>query len=236
MPTGGYHPAPSRDGGGVPSEKRIHEALNRARGTGYDGETAATAVSIENMAYARAITDVWETNKRAANQFDPARMTDMLPRWERILGLYPLPTDSDVARRAAVAEKFARFGKVPTRQRIYDELESLLGDVFVNLYTITIADSVQRWAGSSPASSTLFYSTVCHFLIKTTKPSGYTEGDFSRAVALIHPRMDALIPAWCTWDWYRNLDELGGNSWATDTSAGWFLDEELNLANHIFDS
>jgi hypothetical protein len=107
-------------------------------GTAYDTESQSSPVYIRNFALARCIADVWDTNQRLANQFDPYRMTELLPRWEKFLKVYPLPTDTMSARREPVRAKFARFGKASTYQRVVDIATAYLGSI---TFTVTGGDS-----------------------------------------------------------------------------------------------
>lgn len=231
MPTGGLHPQPHVDGGGVPRLERILKALNQARGTAYNTDSDSN-VYVENMALARAINETWDVNQRLANIWDPNRLTDMLERWEKILAIPRLPDDADATRRAKVAAHLARFGKAANRARLLELLEAELGAVFVALYYIDTDDAVVQWPANGWTDQ--FFSSVAHILVKVEKPSGYTEGDFYAAVAKINPLLDGVLPSWVTWDWYRNGSSHTG-TWSTDTGAGFWLDDDYNLDNQIFD-
>ena len=82
---------------GTPLE-RLHKSLNQARGTAYSvsdpTEADGTAIDAKNYAYAKAINEIWNANIRLANQFDPNKMGVFLSRWEKILGLVKIPTDT----------------------------------------------------------------------------------------------------------------------------------------------
>lgn len=226
MPTyGGMSPSPERYGGGVPRLQRIYEALNAARGTALDTSSSSSVVAVENMAMARVLDAAWEANERLGNQWDPFRMTDTLPRWERIMGLVRYPTDTEVVRRARVAAVFARVGLIPTHQTIIDALTAALGSVFVALHTTALADAVIWWPGGSTNPDAPWYSTVAHLYIETQKTAGMTEADFYAAVGLIAPILDPFVPAWVTWDWYRN----------GPSGLGFYLDDDHNLSNEAFD-
>src|SRR5437879_459170 len=98
--SGGFNPAPFRFGASKHSiEDVILKALNDGDGSALTDDQNSFNYA-ENFAIARGIADVWTANRRLAYQWDPKRMTDFLPRWEKILGLNPDPSDSDTARRA----------------------------------------------------------------------------------------------------------------------------------------
>ena len=79
-------------------------------------------------------------------------------------------------------------------------------------------------------------STVARILVLLEKPAGYSESDFYAAAAKVAPAIDGLIPAYCTFDWYRGssaypaIEVSGGPS-----RAGFYLDSPENLDNSVFD-
>ena len=52
-------------------------------------------------------------------------------------------------------------------------------------------------------------------LILVTQPAGMTDGAFYTTVSAIEPVLDTLLPAWVTWDWYRQA-HLGANGFYLD--------------------
>lgn len=150
---GGFAPFPRRFGGGPRRLEILTAALNYARGKAYDASTWSSTVSVEDRAIARAVNVGWETNDRAACQFDPNRMGEMLPRWERIFQAPPLSSDSPVQRRARIAFKWAAFTKSPVYQQIYDDLTTLMGSVFVGLVHTPSASGQAVYPGNNSASS-----------------------------------------------------------------------------------
>ncbi len=229
---GVFDPSPRRSGGqaGRPTEV-ILQALLEAGGTGLT-DAVPSAQWAEALAEARAINYLWELNRRMANQWDPARMTDFLPRWERILGLVPLPTDTDAARRAKVAAKDAVYGEPPSRQVVSDLMAAVLGPVFVGLvYTpSTIALGHVAGGATVPGGVTLtdgdWYSTIAHLLVLVQQPAGMPDVDFYATVGQVRPFLDDLLPSWVTFDWAR--DGTGGD--------GFFLDDAFNIDNERFDA
>lgn len=221
--TGRFSPGFERYGGGTQGIRVLLDGLNASRGTAYDTSDNGV-VYAENEAIARVLWNAWEQSRRFANQFDPARMTDLLPRWEKIFGLTPLDTDSVVARRAAVAERWARIGVVPTRTEIVDRLRAVLGDIYVAYETIAAEDAVMWWPGGTPNPLAPWYSTTARVLVQVRRPAGMTLGEFWGRLGSINPIFDQLGPTWITWDWY-----LEGST------GGFVLDDELNLDHERFD-
>jgi len=236
MPTyGGFSPQPERYGGGPTPDETIAGVLDRALGDAHDtGDDSPQHA--ESVAMARMLADVWEAAQRMANQVIPLRMTTLLSRWEKILGAFPLSTDSDNARRARVNDRFARFTSDVTHSFVTSQLTAILGSVFVQVHNIAPADAVVYWPGDGSATADLpWYSTVCHLPIEVQKPTGYSEADFLAAVGKIGPLLDDSLPAYMTWCWYRNdAAHAGGGTWSDDADAGFYLDDALNLDFEVF--
>lgn len=247
MGYGGYHCYPRRFGGnrhsGKPLTEVIHESLNAQRGDAYNTDDTTTIVWLENQAYARCIAyDGWETNERLALQWDPNRTTDMLPRWESIFKLAPAPTDSDRARRQALLARWQRFAGPANHARMVTALQSALGDFFVAIEYIALPLAVVHtpdatypasW-NATVAAGVPWYSTIAHFLVRLTKPSYASEREFYEAAGKVFETLDPICSAFVTFDWYRGgptcINVAGGPS-----CAGFFLDDEHNLDNEVFD-
>ncbi len=240
MSCGGYHPFPRRFGGGKPQLQVIHESLNHQRGTAYDASNPDTTVWLENHAIARAITfDGWGTNARLANQWDPARMTDMLPRWEKIFRILPKADASYAERRLAVRRRFERFGKTSNHARLTTALTEELGDFFVAVEYISLANAVVNvpdgsYPWGTPNAAVPWSSTTAHILVLLQKPTGATEGQFYEMAGRVRTLLDPIIPAWATLTWYRE-PALGTPVSVPDgpSKAGFYLDNPHNLDNSI---
>lgn len=233
---GGYCAFAERCGGGVPLVRTIHEALNQARGTAFDVSEWSPAW-IENLAIARALAEVWETNQRLANQWDPQRVSTVLERWEEILRFHPHDRVAKVERRARIAGHFARFGAALTHQYDADRLRKLLGLTFVKVVNFDPTNAIRSWPGMPGAAPTTpWYSSIAHLLVQTAKPDAWTDGEFYAVVDRMAIDMDGHVPAWVTLDWYRNGPRPGGSATPSlDPDAGFYLDDDFNLDNEIFD-
>lgn len=238
---GGQTPFPMRFGGAGPYGVRIKsilDGLNRARGSAYD-TTATSNVYAENNATARVIADVFGVNQRLANQFDATRMTTNLSRWEKILNIIPAPTDSDTTRRARIASLFSRTGLSPFTSFLVPQLAALLGSVFVAVEFISYSNAVIHvpdgtYPWGTVAIGSPWSSTTAHLLVRVTS-AGITEAAFQNSVGLIASLLDATLPAWATYDWYR-APQTGAPIAVTGgpSAAGFYLDER-NLDNEVFD-
>lgn len=258
MPTnGGLSPGFERYGGGTPALKKIVDGIGAQRGTAYD-TTQPSNVYIENLAIARVIAECWSNNQRMANQWDSARMTEFIPRWERILALSPRDSDSDIDRRARIGRSIVRIAQSGIYQTVYDQLLSLLGSSAFNgiVHTASGAAVVYTpnsgWdVGSQDPSGVLsFYSNVAHILIRVTQPAGMADGVFYETVAQMNPVLDNLLPAWVTWDWARNTNlhsiPIASSTNATPivvttnyigptglTPHGFVVGQTVTVANHL---
>ncbi len=237
---GGKAPYPRRMGGGKTLVATILESLNQQRGTAYD-VSESSPVYAENMAMARALANAWSTNQRLANQADPLRMTDTLPRWEKILDLHPLPTDTEPVRRAAVAKAFERIGKTFNRSRLQQLVERELGPFYLGTYYIPLALAIVTVPDSSypfgtPNPDYPWSSNACKVLIHVQKPAGYSWGDFLEVVGRLGPVLDQALTAWQPWDWYVSPSLYAPvNVVNGPVGAGFYLDDEHNLDFEIFD-
>ncbi len=251
---GGLTPGFERYGGGTPALKLIVESLCAQRGTLIDA-TQPSNVYLENLANARAIAECWSNNQRMANQWDPARMTEFIPRWEKILALHPADGETDTERRTRIAIQFARINQSGIYQVVYDALTVLLGDLFVEITTTPSTQAVvwtpSGWSvGTTDPTGVLnFYSTVAHIVIRVSQPLGMTDGKFYSTVATINPVLDNLLPAWVTWDWSRatNLHIIPiasstnatpivvttGNLAAAGVQHGFVVGQSVTIAQHL---
>jgi len=229
--TGNFNPSPQKFGASTESAyETILNSLMEQDGTALskDGESIVWA---ENNALARALADLWSTNNKLANQWNPEKMTDFIPRWEKILGIVPGRFSTDVDRRDAIGIKLANFGKAGTQQVINDLLESILQDVYVNIVNGDFSTAIGFVPGGAtiPGGATLgdgaWYSTLAYVAIKTLQPFNMNNATFYERVGQIYPFLDNFLPAWVDFNWFRNGTH----------GDGFFLDDENNLDNEAFD-
>jgi len=209
------------------TQAAILEGLNAAHGTAYDVSEGSN-VYAENDAYADAIYGIWETNQRVANQFDPQRMTSMLPRWERIMRIVPPEGATMPERRREIARRWARNGRKTTDQDLFDEIYELVGDVLVAIEYDTVATATTFWPSGTPNVYAPWYSTISIAKVHVEPTAGMTYDEFCRAVGNAIVVLDARLPAWATW-----------MTWANDFTTGlpeFILDNPHNLDWSVFDS
>ena len=239
---GGLSPYPERSGGRRPTIGVVLDSLLAQMGTAIDGSEGTVAWAYAN-ADARVLGEVYGTHERLGNQWDPYRMTDMLPRWEKILRTNPLPSDTLTARRARVAAAMARLGGAPTYQAVVDTLTVALGSI---PFTIehTASSAANMWTPGSwpfgqhpsgpsvPSNMTQFlqvyptwFSSADDISIVVSKPANMGNSEFYQRLGAINTALDPVMPAWVTWHWLRRDIHPG---------AGFFLDEP-NLDQEAFD-
>lgn len=228
MPSfGGLHPLPMRMGGGITVLQRIVESLSSQLGTAYDSEDRDGIVYLELLAEARCIAAMWSQNARLANQWQGARMSDFLERWERIYKLPVFPSDTLSMRRARVSVAQARVGGADG-PAVLDVCTTILGSAFVSIVHTTSAGAVvwtpTGWPMGSHGTLT-WYSTVMHVAVKVTQPSSMDAAEFYDRTAALMVALDGILPAWVTFDWFRE----------SGLGAGFYLDQDANLDNEAFD-
>lgn len=245
MGFGGYHPYPRRFGGGryggKPLLQIVHESLNAQRGAAFDTENEKSIASVENMAYARAIVyDGWELNARLGHQWDARRTTDMLPRWERIFKINVAPGASERARRAVLLERWQRFGGVTNHARMTTALQRALGSYFVAVEYIDadhvvhyVPDNTYPWG--TVVDGVPWGSTAARILVRLQKPPGATEAQFYEAAGKVVTTLDPIVSAFVTFDWYRAPEPGPPINEGGLSAAGFYLDQEANLDNHVLD-
>jgi hypothetical protein len=227
---GGMSPFPRRFGGGKPLLKTLTESLIVQHGTAFAGDDVNGLFYLEMEATARVLMAAWEQNQRLANQWDPERMTDFLPRWERIFALPKLPTDTLTMRRARVGVAMARVGQANARE-VYDTCKAYLGPIFLGI--VTSPSSIARvftpagWPmGMHPSSppDPDWYSTVAHIDVLTTQPATMDDDEYYTTRSSVRPALDAILPGWMTFDIVRDGSH----------GAGFYLDDPHNLDNERF--
>lgn len=205
----------------------ILEGLNAAHGTAYDTQQGSN-VWVENAAYADAIVGLWETNQRIANQVDPLRITSMLPRWERIMRIFPPEGATAPERRAEVARRWARNGVVTTDQSLFDEVADVIGDVLIAIEYFDVGTATTFWPSGTPNPLAPWFSTISIARVHVEPTAGMTYDEFCRTVGRAIPILDARLPAWATWMTWR-VDPLTG-------LPEFILDRDHNLDWSVFDS
>ncbi len=145
MPTyGGIGHGVERYGGAKPRSQIILASLNEQAGTAFDVSTASPKF-YWNLAVARAVAEVWDDNERMSNQFDFAKVTDFLSRWERIFAIYPSQDLTRAERRRILQARWFLFGRRTTHQALIDALTPVLVNVPFTVATNATEDASILW-------------------------------------------------------------------------------------------
>lgn len=180
---------------------------------------------VETQAWARALYHIWSYNQKLAYQFDPNKMTDFLPRWESIMRLAALPTDSIQDRQQRIASRFAIINKVPDTQNVTDLLRSALGITFLQLINDTDQNAYAQFPGGAPITGGItnivngpWYSTCQELFIETTHPPVFTDHQFYNTVNQIFPLLNNYLPAYDSFDWF--WDSFSDDGYGSATNRG----------------
>jgi hypothetical protein len=191
--------------------EQILESLNQARGTAYasyDITKTDTAVYVENYALAKAINDLWETNQRLANQFDPTRMGAYLDRWETILGIVPNPSQTIEQRKAVVGAKMALLANAPIHQAVDDLCRAYLGDLYVGIINSYASENVGGVPGGAVVPGgvslldDLWFSPISVIAIRTWQIRDkfnnylYDERDYVKRINELSYVLDGFLPSY----------------------------------------
>lgn len=236
MPFGGGHPYPRRHGGEDSIVDDLTQAIATDRGDAYTNDESST-VFVMNHALARTVASGWGTNERLSKLWQPMRCSpDVVKRWERILALPVNVRATWYERRLAVQERLTFYAEA-VRGRILGDLQEL-GAVFVDIEYVTLAGAnILSPDASYPFGTQLdgvpWMSTLGRAVARLQKPVGWTEGQFYEATAMVMDLMESYMPAWLDFDWYRP----GPVSAVSNgfSAAGFYLDDDANLDNQIFD-
>ena len=237
---GGFNPAPFKFGEAASTDlDAIQNAFADTQGTSLARERGSVAW-VENHATARVLYALYGLAYRLANVNDPARMTNTLPRWEKILNIAPLDSDTIVERRNRVTAKLSLLGKGTTLQVVEDYLTLVLGSMFVGLKFSdpTEATTYVPGGGAVPGGGPAFLdgdladprispyaSSLGYVAILLQRPENMTVELFYERAGRIYEDMNNLLGAWMDFDWVQD----GPNG------AGFYLDEDYNLDNQRFD-
>lgn len=224
----------------------MHESIREGLLARY--KTKGYTVARESIHYlrceaiAREIAAAWRTNERLGNIRDPWRMgLEILDRWERMLALPRYAKDTEKARRTRLAEIFGLPGQAVLYTLVADRARAAVGDRFIAIEHIPVAVAVIHVPNGSYPFGTVapgvpWSSNVARALVLVQKLAGDTEGAFYEAMGKLTQTLDPILPAWMTFDWYREPVSGGISVVDGPSKAGFFLDDDHNLDNCVFDA
>ena len=241
---GGSSPYPRSLGGADDHVPLLTRSLQSALGNGLSQEEN-TFVWLESLVEARQIWCSWATNRRAGNIWSPLRCpSELLPRWETMLYLPRDESDVETVRRARWAHRWELFGKEFDWGVLYDEADLALGDNFIQIDTISLANAtITVPDGSYPFTGAVvigntspWSSSVMRFLLRVEALPGESDGQFYKKMGDIVVALNPILPAWMSFDWYRApLDYAPVSAVGGPSAGGFYLDDPRNLDNCVFD-
>jgi len=193
--------------------EQILQSLNDARGTAYSIEPG-TAVYVENYAFAKAINDIWETNQRMVNQFDPHKMGVFIDRWEKIYGI-TTHSNSLEKRKAVIAAKMSLATNAPISQVVADLCRVYLGDLFVEVNHYTALDNEGgvpggcNVIGGVSLNDDIWFSPISLISIRTWQKRDkldnimYDEKQYQKDINDLSAVLDGFLPAYMIVNTYR---------------------------------
>jgi len=213
----------------------ILESLNRARGSAYaayEPTNTDTAVYMENYAIAKALNNLWESNERLSNQFDPTRMGVFIDRWEAILGIPFDPESNTEQRKAIISAKLKILSNAPVHQAVADICEAYLGDMFVEIVNHTVDDDLGGVPGGAtvPGGVTLpddlWFSPISICAIRSWQVRDkynnyvYSEKEYVDRINKLSYVLDGFLPSYMLATTFRYLYQGAGT---VSTGAGYQL-------------
>ena len=178
---------------------------------------------VETQAWARALYHIWAVNTKLAYQFDPNKMTDFLGRWESIMGLGSLPTDSIQQRQSRIAAGFSLINKTPNTQNVNDLMKASLGPTYLELINTTAPEAYAQFpsgvaitGGITNITAGPWYSSCQNIFIEVTNPNSFTNNQFYNTVNQIFPLLNNYLPAYDTFDWF--WDSFSDDGYGSSTN------------------
>ena len=188
--------------------QQIADSLLAQRGDAITTQPGSI-IWVETQAWARALYSIWANNQKLAYQFDPNKMTAALPRWESIMGLSALPTDTIQSRQQRIAARFKIINKLPNTPNITDLLVDTLGITFLELINIPATTAYAQFPSGSAITGGItnvvagpWYSTIQEIFIETIHPPSLTDNEFYAIVNQVFPLLNTYLPAYDQFDWF----------------------------------
>lgn len=189
-------PFPLRFGGnGHSSVEDAFVAIRANVGDALSDEEG-TATVAEDQAAARILGHADRAVDRYAAQGDPARLTQLLERWEAILAITPSVRDSLAARRRAVASRIkSNYSGTAI------DLSRLAAEAFspwtINLLSNDPDTAQTYWPGGTTSSTFPWYSTVCLVCVEYKRPAYASDADAEARRSACMTALEEHVPAWC---------------------------------------
>jgi hypothetical protein len=141
---GSLNPLPFQVGGGPTRSSKAYQTLRQAVGQGGSAKSDLGIDGLWRRAEAKGMAAATSSTRRALFQAFPQCATDLIPYYERRLGLTPGATDNEEQRRRAVV---VRWVQKPIRS--WPELEQALKAIDPRFALVLPSDSIEivGWMG-----------------------------------------------------------------------------------------
>jgi len=124
MPLGSVNPLPFRIGGGPTQTQRVYTTLRQAVGTGGSAPNDRGIEGLWRRSEAKGLAAATSATRRAYLNSFPHLATDLLPYYERILGVVPPTGASEAERRAVIVPLWTKRVNNVTPELV-DELAAI---------------------------------------------------------------------------------------------------------------
>lgn len=220
-------PFPIRLGGdGHKSVEAIYSNLRADLGTAITSEEDSASVA-EDKAAARVLAHADRAIDRYRAQSDPRKYTQLLERWEAILGLGVSSTMSDEARRSQIAGRLLA-NTAATSEGVNKIAIQTFYPWRAWAVLTDLASATSYWPGGTPSSEFPWYSTICNVCIEYIRPAAATDDEVETRRAACIAALDEWLPAWDTYT-LSETASIGPNA----LTFGFFLDQP-NLDRSAF--
>ena len=214
-------------GGGHKTVTRAYDRINAGLGTGL-AQASGSAMDAVTRAEARAIALIYRATDRRFNQADPTRISTLLDRWEKILGIVPSGDDTELVRRNRVAARLSRKNSSAEAGVLaLAETAFYPWEVVVHSVDIETNPSGVRlyWSAASPVSAgeltatRFFTSNVALICIEYKRPAAATDEEVDQRKAACSEALNEFMASWA--DFNFSETPLTG---ATADMHGFYLD------------
>lgn len=218
MTTGRYSSGPFRSGKTRDSisDLAISDMLADL-GSSYSDDSTSTVVA-ELIQYAKAIEILFRSNNKLGNLYQPQRLTsEVIERWSKALNVRFKANASIEDKKAAIAAKLAVIGTSATYQGVSDLLRTIAPNTFQGITNTdwkhahsSVTGGVDVGGGVYiPTDAIGYWSSVHHVAVKLAQPASMNDTDFYAEAYNIRNFLDDFLPAWTTFDWYRDVSPFG---------------------------
>jgi len=212
-------PFPLRLGGsGHASVENLYNSIRANTGTALSDEED-TATVAEDKAFARALHHADMAIERYREQSDPRNFTQILERWEAILGLGVSSTMTDSDRRSQVAARLLANTAATSEGVNKIALQSFYPWQAWSVLT-DLSSAVLCWPGGTTLTGYPWYSTIANVCIEYVRPAAATQDEVDTRRSACAASLEEWLPAWATY----TLSETQ-SAGAHALSFGFYLDQ-----------